>query len=352
MAALLAGAKTATMTGLANLVRVHRKAESMLENLRTFIDVARRGTFSAVANARSVAVSSVARQVDALEGELAVRLFHRSSRRLVLTDAGEQFLRHAQAIIAEFEEAKTALVDGQAEPRGSLSVAAPSSFGRRHVVPAVSAFLERFPHIDLELNLSDEWVDLASTRTDLAIRIGVLPDSDLIATRLAATWRVACASPAYLQRHGRPDRPEDLLKHSCLTVPSGTRTPAGWWTFVGVNKGRPLPVRGRFTSNDTDALLQSATAGLGIVHLSSWLVCDLIDTGCLVCLFDSGQHAAEGPSSAVHAVWHKGRSHAKKAQLFIAHLRETFGTPTYWDKMVARALKPESMRKRSSSASR
>lgn len=312
----------------------------MIDNLRAFIDVTRRGTFSAVADARNVAVSSIARQVDVLESELAVRLFHRSSRRLLLTDAGEQFLPRAQAIVAEFDEAKTALVDAQAEPRGPLSVTVPSSFGRRHVVPAVATFLQRHPLIELELHFSDDWVDLGTTRTDLAIRIGVLPDSDLTATRLAPTWRLACASPEYLQRHGRPDRPEDLLKHSCLTVPSGARTPTGWWAFDDVNKGRTLPVQGRFKSNDTEALLQAAVAGLGVAHLASWLVSEQIGVGRLVCLFPPSFQAAEAQPSAIHAVRLKGRSHAAKAQLFIAHLREAFGTPTYWDRVVAHALEP------------
>jgi DNA-binding transcriptional LysR family regulator len=312
----------------------------MLDNLRTFIDVARRGTFSAVADARNVAVSSIARQVDVLESELAVRLLHRSSRRLLLTDAGDQFLPRAQAIVAEFEEARTALVDAQAEPRGPLSVTVPSSFGRRHVVPAVATFLQRHPLIELELHFSDDWVDLGTTRTDLAIRIGVLPDSDFTATRLAPTWRLACASPEYLQRHGRPDRPEDLLKHSCLTVPSGARTPTGWWAFDGVNKGRALPVQGRFKSIDTEALLQAAVAGLGVAHLASWLVSEPMGAGRLVCLFPCSLQAAEARPSAIHALRLKGRSHAAKAQLFIAHLREAFGAPTYWDRVVAHALEP------------
>ena len=312
----------------------------MLDNLRAFIDVARRGTFSAVADARNVAVSSIARQVDVLESELAVRLFHRSSRRLLLTDAGEQFLPRAQAIVAEFDEAKTALVDAQAEPRGPLSVTVPSSFGRRHVVPAVATFMQRHPLIELELHFSDDWVDLGTTRTHLAIRIGVLPDSDLTATRRAPTWRLACASPEYLQRHGQPDRPEDLLKHSCLTVPSGARTPTGWWVFDGVNKGRTLAVQGRFKSNDTEALLQAAVAGLGVAHLASWLVSEQMGAGRLVCLFPPSLQAAEAQPGAIHAVRLKGRSHAAKAQLFIAHLREAFGAPTYWDRVVAHTLGP------------
>ena len=312
----------------------------MLDNLRSFIEVARRGTFSAVADARNVAVSSIARQVDVLEADLAVRLFHRSSRRLLLTDAGEQFLPRAQAIVAEFDEARTALVDAQAEPRGPLSVTVPSSFGRRHVVPAVATFLQRYPLIELELNLSDDRVDLGTTRTDLAIRIGALADGDLTATRLAPSWRLVCASPDYLHGHGRPDRPEDLLKHHCLTVPSGARTPAGWWTFDGANKGRALPVQGNFKSEDTEALLQAAVAGLGVVHLASWLVSEAIGDGRLVCLFSPSLQAAEAQASAIHAVRLKGRSHAAKAQSFIAHLREAFGAPAYWDRAVAHALEP------------
>ena len=317
----------------------------MLDNLRSFIDVARSGTFSAVADARNVAVSSIARQVDVLEADLAVRLFHRSSRRLLLTDAGEQFLLRAQAIVAEFDEAKAALVDAQAEPRGPLFVTVPSSFGRRHVVPAVATFLERHPLVELELHFSDDWVDLGTTRTDLAVRIGVLPDSDLTATRLAPTWRLACASPEYLQRHGPLDRPGDLLKHSCLTVPSGARTPTGWWAFDGVNKGRALPVQGRFKSNDTEALLQAAVAGLGVAHLASWLVSEVIGAGRLVCLFPPSLQAAEAQPGGIHAVRMKGRSNAVKAQLFIAHLREAFGAPTHWDRVVARTLEPASARK-------
>lgn len=316
------------------------KKKTLIDNLRTFIDVARRGTFSAVADVRNVAVSSIARQVDVLEAELAVRLFHRSSRRLLLTDAGEQFLPRSQAIVAEFDEARTALIDTQAELRGPLTVTVPSSFGRRHVVPAVATFLQRHPLIELELHLSDEGVDLSTTRTDLAVRIGVLGDSDLSATRLAPTWRLACASPEYLQRHGRPDRPEDLLQHSCLTVPSGARTPSGWWTFDGVNKGRALPVHGHFKSNDTEALLQAAVAGLGVAHLASWLVSELVAAGRLVCLFPPSLQAAAAQPSAIHAVRLKGRSHAGKAQVFIAHLRESFGAPAYWDSAVARALEP------------
>lgn len=311
----------------------------MIDQLRAFIDVARLGTFSAVAKSRNVAVSSVARQVDALEAALGVRLFHRSSRRLLLTDAGEQFLPRSMGIVSELDDAKAALLDTQAEPGGVLSVTAPAAFGRRHVAPAAATFLQQHPRIEIDLHFSDEWVDLASTRTDVAIRSGVLPDSDLSATELAPVHRLACASPGYLARHGRPARPEDLLSHHCLSVASTSRTPSGWWTFPGVNQGKALAVQGRLRTDDTEALLQGAVAGLGVVHLASWLVSDMLAAGQLVCLFPGAGDAAPAPNSAIHAVRLKGRSHAAKAQLFIAHLRKAFGTPTYWDRAVSEVLR-------------
>jgi DNA-binding transcriptional LysR family regulator len=290
-----------------------------------------------VAKSRNVAVSSVARQVDALEASLGISLFHRSSRRLLLTDAGEQFLPRAIGVVEELGEAIAALLEAQAVPGGVLTVTAPSSFGRRHVVPAVASFLHQYPSIELDLNFSDEWVDLATTRTDVAIRIGVLPDSDLTATQLAPLTRLACASPAYLARHGQPARPEDLLQHNCLTVSSTSRTPTGWWTFPGVNKGKALAVRGHLRTDDTESLLQGAEAGLGVVHLASWLVSESIASGRLVPLFPADERHGKGQPVAIHAVRLKARSHATKAQLFIAHLKAAFGSPTYWDKAAADA---------------
>jgi DNA-binding transcriptional LysR family regulator len=307
----------------------------VLDNLQAFIAVAKAGSFSAVAKSRNVAVSSIARQVDALEGSLGVLLLHRSSRRLLLTDAGEQFLPRAIGIVADLADARAALLDTQAEPSGVLSVTAPAAFGRRHVAPAAVAFLRQHPLIELDLHFSDQWVDLSSNRTDVAIRSGVLPDSDLVATRLAPVRRLACASPEYLERHGRPSRPEDLLGHSCLTVSSASRTPTGWWTFHGANKGKALPVQGRLRSDDTEVLLQAAVAGLGVVHLASWLVSDMIVAGRLVSLFPDAGDLPVAETAAIHAVRLKGRSHAAKAQLFVAHLRAAFGSPAYWDRAVA-----------------
>lgn len=278
-----------------------------------------------------MAASSVARKVDLLEAELGVKLFVRGSRSIVLTDAGAQFLPRAQSIASEMDDGKHALADLHVHPRGRLSVTSSAAFWRRHVIPAVASFLKRYPLIEVDLHLSDERVDLMTQRVDLAIRIGILPDSDLIATQLAPVTRLACASQEYIATHGRPASPEELLNHNCLTLAS-TPVPPGWWCFSGVNREAALPVRGTPRTDDTEALLNAAVAGLGIVHLATWLVSSSLASGALVSLFPDLPAPSKGPQPAIHAVRMTGRSHATKAQLFIAHLKDCFGEPPYWDR--------------------
>jgi DNA-binding transcriptional LysR family regulator len=300
----------------------------MLDALTTFVAVANAGNFSAVAKAQGIAVSSITRRIELLEAELKARLFSRSSRRLTLTDAGEHLLPRARSILAELSEAKAGLTALSADTRGVLTVTAPTMFGRRHVAPAVVSFLDQHPLLEIELHLGDEIIDLAERRVDVAIRMATLRDSDLVTTRLAAVRRIVCASPQYLKKAGTPATPIDLLQHNCLTVAS-TPTPAGWWAFAGVNREMALQVRGNLRSDDTGTLLQAAVAGLGIVHLADWLVSDMILAGSLVPLFLNAAPSNK-LSSSVQAVRMPGRSHAAKAQLFINHLRKSFGSPPYW----------------------
>ncbi|MFZ6734562.1 LysR family transcriptional regulator [Undibacterium sp. Ji42W] len=302
----------------------------MLDEINTFIAVATEGSFSAVARSHDLAVSSITRKLDALEADLGVRLFARSSRSITLTDAGNQFLPRARTIVAEMEEARHVLADLHADPRGLLTVTAPAAFGRMHVVPALASFLERYPLMQIDLHLSDDFVDLLTHRVDVAIRIGVLADSDLVATRLAPINRLACASPAYLAAHGWPDSPEQLLQHNCLNIAS-IPLPYGWWSFAGVRNEAALPVNGNFKSDDTEALLAAAVAGMGIAHLASWMVCDMLRAGKLKLLFPDLPMPAKAAQTGIHAVRMPGRSHTAKAQLFIAHMKACFGERPYWE---------------------
>ena len=302
----------------------------MIENLKVFVSVAETCNFSMTARTLDVAVSSITRKIDALERELGTRLFIRGPRRLILTDSGEYFAKTAQQVIAELVEAKETLANRDGEPHGKLTVTAPGSFGRRHLAPAIRSFLEKYPHIEIDLFLGDAVIDLSVQRIDVAIRIGNLPSSDLVATTLAPLRRLACAAPSYLERFGRPTKPEDLLQHQCLTVTT-TQLPTGWWCFPGVNRDQPLAVKGRFRSDDADALLEQAIAGHGIVHLASWMVGDPIANGELVLLFPERQ-SAQAFSGTISAVRLPGRSHQHKAKLFIDHLKTEFGAPPCWDR--------------------
>ncbi len=304
----------------------------MLDAIRIFLAITETGNLSQVARQEDTAVSSISRKLDSLEADLGFKLFNRSSRRMMLTDAGEQFLPRAKNILLELDEAKHDMSALSSDPKGLLSITAPSSFGRLYVAPAVTRFMQRYPQIEIDLHIGDEIIDLSARRIDIAVRIGVLPDSNLVATQLAPCKRLVCASPAYLHKFGRPKTPEDLLEHNCLNA-TNSQSVYGLWSFAGVNKGLPLPVKGTLKSNDTYSLLRAAVEGIGIIHLASWLVKDMIVSGELVVLFPDNPPATK-IEPAIHAVRMPGRSHAAKAQLFIEHLRSEFGAPAYWDQAI------------------
>jgi DNA-binding transcriptional LysR family regulator len=302
----------------------------MIDALNDFLAVAACGSFSQVAKKQAVAVSSVTRKIDWLEAEVGSRLFHRSSRRVVLTDAGEQFMPRARNILTELAEAKEAISSANADPRGLLSITAPTIFGRRHMMPVIASFLRRYPGVEIELLLNDQVIDLMERRIDVAIRIGLLPDSDLRAVTLAPLNQITCVSPTYLERAGKPEAPGDLLHHDCITVAT-TPASVGAWCYEGVNRNQPLPIRGCLRTDDKEGMLQGALAGLGIAQLPSWLVFEDIQAGRLISLFANVPQPSQRTRPAIHAVRLPGRSHEVKAKLFIAHLQQAVGTPAYWD---------------------
>jgi DNA-binding transcriptional LysR family regulator len=306
----------------------------MLEGLDIFLAVQRHGNFSKAAKALDLAVSSVSRKIEALEAELGTALFNRNTRDMLLTEAGERLVPLAHNILTDIAEAREVVQSVHTEPRGILTVAAPSPFGRRHVAPAVANFLTQYPLLEVNLHISDAVVDMAREHVDVAIRIGVLPDSDLIAAQLAPQRRVACASPQYIARHGAPSRPEELVKHNCLTVLSNPSR-VGWWQFAGVNAGKPLEVRGSLRSDDSGVLLNAALAGLGIAHLATWLIYEEIASGRLIPLFKEEMASAPLTRSAIHAIRMPGRA-SMKSKLFIDYLRSYFGVDKgelpYWER--------------------
>jgi len=189
-----------------------------LDGIAAFVRVVDSGSFSAAAGQLKISKSAVSAQVQRLEDRLGVRLLNRTTRRLSVTEAGAAYYRHCARILADAVAAEEAASALQREPRGTLRVSAPDSFGWMHVAPAVPAFLKRYPDLTIDITLSPAHVDLVDERLDLAIRIGVLEDSPLVVRKLAPSRIVLCASPAYLAERGAPRKPEDLANHNCLST--------------------------------------------------------------------------------------------------------------------------------------
>lgn len=297
-----------------------------LDSMEAFVRVAESHSFSEAARRLGLSKSVVSRQVSALEGHLGARLFHRTTRSLSLTEVGQAYYEHCSRILAEIEEANLSVSSLQAEPRGKLRVNAPMSFGILHLAPLLPAFLERHPQIDIDMAMNDRFVSLVEEGFDVAVRIGKLEDSTLIARHLAPIRRVVCASPAYLQRHGTPLTPDDLAGHDCLCY-SNLATPDEWQFCTADDRRWPVEVNGRLRVNNGDALRAAALAGIGLAMLPSFIVGRDLQAGTLVSIL-----ADFIPQSiAAHAVYPHNRHLSPKVRAFVDFLAEHFGPRPYWD---------------------
>jgi DNA-binding transcriptional LysR family regulator len=291
-----------------------------------FARVVETGSFTGAAAQLGLSKSSVSKQVSRLEARLGTRLLNRTTRRLSLTEAGQAFFEGCQRVVAEAAAAEQAVTHLAAAPRGVLRVNAPMSFGVLHVAPAVPELLAACPELALDLTLNDRRVDLIEEGYDMAIRIGALGDSSLIARRLAPSHRMLCAAPAYLARHGRPEAPEDLADHDCLVY--SYQTLGREWRLRSPAGERRVRIAGRLAVNNGDALLAAALAGQGIVFLPSFIAGEALRGGGLERLLPAWRDAEE---TGVHAVYPAGRNLAPKVRVFIDFLAARFGDPPYWD---------------------
>ncbi|MEF7615877.1 LysR substrate-binding domain-containing protein [Aquincola sp. MAHUQ-54] len=256
-----------------------------MENLEVFVDTVRAGSFSAVARRRGVAVSSVARQIDALEQELNASLFTRSTRALRPTDAGEMLFRRAVQILSDLADARSEVSSFEVAVEGVLRVSCLPTFGRRYVVPCLAPLFQAHPGLSVDLDLTERLADPATERLDLAIRFGPLPDSALISSKLADQAYVVCAAPAYLRQHGPVPTLEALAGHRLIDK-RRSQSPLGWREVLGddlLHYGRCV-----FEADDFDAQRQAAVAGAGIVRLPDWVVGHDIGQGALVELQPQG----------------------------------------------------------------
>jgi DNA-binding transcriptional LysR family regulator len=252
-----------------------------LTGMQVFSKVAALGSFSAAGRALGISPSMATKHIDAIEDRLGAQLFFRSTRKLTLSDAGARYLDACERIIAEIEEADAAAAADVVEPRGRLKLSAPLSFGFRQVMPALADFARNYPALAVDVGLTDRLIDLVEEGWDLAIRIGALRDSNLVARRLAPIRVVLCASPDYLAAHGTPKTIADLAAHNCLGYTLPTPATAGRWTF-GADGSVVAMVSGNLTANNGDALRVAALAGQGLIYQPTFLLADDLRTGRLV----------------------------------------------------------------------
>jgi DNA-binding transcriptional LysR family regulator len=295
------------------------------EAMQTFVRVVEAGSFSAAAERMAVAKSVVSRRVQELEAHLGVRLLNRTTRRLSLTESGRHYYERILHIITEVEETELAITSEQAELRGELRIAVPLSFGLLHLMPLLNDFIAEHPALLLDLNLSDRQLNLIEEGVDLAIRIGRLADSTLVARRLAPIRFVVCASPDYLQRFGEPRTPDELVDHQGLlysNIPEGVQ-----WSFSAGGRNRSVKVPTRLRANNGDALLQAAINGLGITVMPSFLGYNALAQGLLKPVLTDYPVQSE----AIYAIYPSQRYLPRRVRALVDLLVDRFGEHPYWD---------------------
>jgi DNA-binding transcriptional LysR family regulator len=280
------------------------------------VSVAEEGGFSAAAEQLGLSKSAASRQIAALEDVLGAQLLKRSTRSVKLTDSGYAYLERCRALLADLDEADQAVVALQNEPKGLLKINAPMSFGVSHAAPAVAEFMVRHPDLQVALILNDRFVDPYDEGFDVTLRIGALEDSSLAARKLAQIEMGLYASPAYLEKHGRPRGPDDLKSHAALHY--GRPSAKSAWGLRGARDA--VSIRYRLCSNNGDALRVGALAGLGIALIPAFLVRDDVRNGRLVALLDG----FEPKPIDLYAIYPPTRFLAAKVRLFIDFLAQRF----------------------------
>jgi len=241
-----------------------------LHAMETFVQIVDKGSLTAAADALDTSLPSVVRVLASLERHLQVRLLNRTTRRMHLTDEGARFLERCRAILSQVREAEAALGSRGGEPQGKLAITAPVVFGRRYITPIVNAFVRRYPKVNIDLLLVDRFTNLVEEGLDVAVRVGELPDSSLVAVPVGQARRVICASPDYLRRQGKPRVPQDVAAHRCVRF-TGV-APRDEWDFRMGRREVAIPITSVLSCNQIDSALQACIDGLGLGMFFSYQV--------------------------------------------------------------------------------
>lgn len=304
----------------------------MLNGMRLFAEVVRAKGFTAAGRRLGMVPSSVSRQISALEEALGARLLNRSTRKLSLTEVGQLYYDQATHILSELDDANLAVLQFDGAPRGTLRLSAPAAFARLHVTPALTEFLSRYPDLRVDLTATDQVMDLVETGIDVAIRIGALQSSSLVARKLATNRYVVCGSPVYLRQHGTPERPEELADHNCLSYKLAA-SPAAW-TFDDADRSQRVEVSGSLQADSFGALKAAACLGLGLAVLPIWSAMPCLKSGELQTVLRGwavsprAGHAA----GAIYAVYPHRKHIPPKVRAFLDFMVEYIGDPPYWER--------------------
>ncbi|MGB1297718.1 MAG: LysR family transcriptional regulator [Psychrobium sp.] len=291
--------------------------------LQLFIKIAQYQNISAAGELLGLSPAVASAHIGKLEQQLGVRLLHRTTRQVSLTEDGHALLPHAENVIASVEAAKASVGATDAKPNGTLRVAAPASFGRMHLLPALTDFFDQFPEIKVDLKLSDTIIDLVEGGFDIAIRNAPLKDSSLVARKLAPDNRLLCAAPDYLKQFGYPQTPDDLKKHQCITL-MGIEN----WQFKTATGQQTIKAAGNLRTDNGEAIRDACVNGLGITINSSWSAYRHIQDDKLIPILTDYPLLSD---TAIWAVYPSSRLLAPKVRVFIDYLVSYFGDTPYWD---------------------
>jgi len=284
------------------------------------VELARAGGMSAAARELDVTPAAVSKRLAQIEARLGVRLFNRSTRRLSLTAEGEVYLENARRILGEIDDLDALIASRQAAPRGLLKVNAPLGFGRSYIAPAIAEFAQQYPEVSLQLQLTDLPADFVREAFDVAVRFGDLPDTSLIARKIAPNRRLVCASPGYLKKHGTPATPHDLARHQCIVLRQNEAA-YGLWRFTKGRRSETVKVRGNLSSNDGEVTLTWGLAGLGILQRAEWDLARYLRSGRLVQVLED--YAL--PQADIYAVFPERHHLSAKVRVFVDFLVAYFG---------------------------
>lgn len=280
------------------------------EGVSEFVAVAETESFTAAAKRLEISTAQVSRQVSALEKRLETKLFYRTTRKVSVTEAGNIYYQHCRVALDGLDEAQRAITDLQRVPKGKLHITAPVTYGEDPIAPLVNDFVSRYPGLEVRLQLTNQKLNLVDEGVDLAIRLGKLEDSSMIAKRLASRTQYLCASPDYLAKYGEPHSLSELDQHNCL---QGT---LDYWHFQEQGKVRNIRVKGNLKCNNGRVLVDAALKGIGIVQLPDYYVLPFIKTGKLVSLLEQNCESDEG----VWALYPHNRQLSTKVRLLLNDL--------------------------------